>query len=641
MTLPTASKLNLKNKVTLIMKKISLVCLLVVVCSMNSVQARERYYSPEWESLARYEVPAWFQDAKFGIFIHWGVYSVPAYKGEWYPRNIYRSQGPHQEHHIETYGPLDKFGYKDFIPMFKAVRWDPVQWAELFKQSGARYVVPVAEHHDGFAMYDCSHTPYNAVNMGPKRDVVGELMAECRKIGLKAGVSSHRAFNWEYYAQEEGFDTYDPAYEKLYGKRRAQPWPDKDFVNDWYLRTLELAVKYEPDIFWFDFYLDQPELREARYRFAADYYNLSVGWGKDVVLQYKYDIYHPSIGVLDIERGKLSGIQRKSWQTDTAVSFRGWCYITEPDYKDSALLVHDLIDIVSKNGNLLLNVGPKPDGTIPSEQQDILRNIGDWLRVNGPALYGTRPWVRFGEGPTQTAEGAHQEHKNKGGTADDYRFTIKGDTLYAHCLGWPQEAFVIKSLGRTATKDQGLKIKQVSVLGSDGAVKWQQTVDVLRVNKPANKPCNYAYVIKVDLDGLADQMARHHKSLPPEPETLYCFPGDSLRDISGYTVRDGNLNRWEQDTVVRWNITVKTPGTYEIAALQRNPKNEKYILRVNNKEFRNPDQAPENKPSQVVLGTITFDQSGTYPLTLRSDPASEWHQRLSMKKVTLTRMETK
>ena len=620
------------------MKHKVILSILAFIFSFSVLNAQEKY-SPEWESLAKYETPEWFRNAKFGIFIHWGVYSVPAYINEWYPRNIYRRQSPQHKYHIEKYGPLNQFGYKDFIPMFKAEKWDPVEWAALFKKAGARYVVPVAEHHDGFPMYDCSFTKYNAANMGPERDIIGELLEECRNAGLKAGVSSHRAFNWEFYAQEEDFDTWDPAYEELYWKRRKQKWPDADFVNDWYLRTVELAVKYKPDVFWFDFYLDQPELHDARYLFASDYYNLSQQWGKDVVLQYKYDIYHPSVGVLDIERGKLSGIQKKHWQTDTSVSFRGWCYVQNPDYKDPQLLVHDLIDIVSKNGNLLLNIGPKPDGTIPEEQKNILINIGKWLKINGEAIYDTRPWVRFGEGPTRTAEGAHQERKNKSGTADDFRFTIKGNTLYAHCMGWPDEAFVIKSLSSVNAKADGLKIKTISVLGSPDKVKWEQTPEALVVDKPENRPCDYAYVIKVELDGLEDQMVLNTKNQPEEPEVVYCLPGNSLRDKEGYTVRDGNLNQWEKETVLKWIIDIKKPGSYEIGALQKNQMNEKYILTVNNEEFMNPDQSVENKPVYVVLGETKFEKPGKYNLTMKHAPGTEWHKRLSFKKVTLTKID--
>ena len=491
-------------KYKLEMKPFIGICLIILLLGNVSIQAQDKY-SPEIESLARYETPEWFRDAKFGIFIHWGAYSIQATYSEWYPRAMYREGTREHKHHVATYGDPSVFGYKDFIPMFKAQNWNPDLWAKLFADAGAKYVVPVAEHHDGFPMYDCSFSKYNAAEMGPKRDVVGELLAACRNIGLKAGVSSHRAFNWDFYFPIEGIDSYNPAYQDLYWKPRTTRWPDEDFINDWYLRTLELAVKYKPDIFWFDFFLDQPEFHDARYLFASDYFNLSTDWNKEVVLQYKNDIYDPSIGVLDIERGKLSGLQKKSWQTDTSVGYRGWGYKKVNEYKTPRLIIHDLIDIVSKNGNLLLNVGPKPDGIIPQEQQDLLLGIGKWLKVNGEAIYGTRPWISFGEGPTQTAEGAHQERKNKEATAEDYRFTIKGNTLYAICMGWPENDFQIKSLGLTSTKKFNIELRNISISGIDENIEWKQESDYLKVLKPSKKPCDHAFVIKIETNGLEKQ----------------------------------------------------------------------------------------------------------------------------------------
>ena len=247
-------------------------------CTTQTVQDTGRsddakpVYTADWESLKqRNPAPDWFRDAKFGIYFHWGVYSVPAFGSEWYPRKMHnksgdnRRPGPSREytHHVEKYGEPTEFGYHDFVPMFKAEKFNADEWAELFKKAGAQYAGPVAEHHDGFPMYDCSFSKFNAVEMGPERDIVGELLQSCRMLGLKAGVSSHRAFNWEFYRPKEGWENSNPAYQDLYWKPRTTRWPDEEFVNDWYLRTLELAVKYKPDIFWFDFFLDQSPLIDA------------------------------------------------------------------------------------------------------------------------------------------------------------------------------------------------------------------------------------------------------------------------------------------------------------------------------------------------------------------------------------------
>lgn len=607
----------------------------IVLCLLTTISCSKKEYTPDWESLSTYETPEWFRDAKFGIFIHWGVYSVPAYVNEWYPRNMYRKGSKQNVYHLETYGSLKEFGYKDFIPQFKAEKWNPTAWAMLFKESGAKYVVPVAEHHDGFPMYDCSYTRFNAKNMGPKRDIIGELLDECRQLGLKAGVSSHRAFNWEFYAQEEEYDTWDPAFEELYWKRRKQRWPDEEFVKDWYLRTNELVSKYKPDVLWFDFYLDQPELHDVRYQLAADYFNMSKDWGKDVVLQYKYDIYHPKVGLLDIERGKLSGIRKLPWQTDTSVGFRGWSYIQNPEYKPVGLLIDDLVDIVSKNGNLLLNIGPKPDGTIPDQDQIILREIGKWLSINGESIYGTRPWVMFGEGPSKTAEGAHQERKNKGGTSKDYRFTTNGNTLYATCMDWPDEDFNMAALGLDSTSKFKIKIQNVTMLGSDFPVNWKQSKESLTITLPDKKPCDHAFVFRIETKGLAKQMLKYERSLPEDPETIYCFPGNSLRDGDGYNVRDGKLNQWKKDVMLRWNVKVKEAGSYKIKSLQQNQEGERYILTINNKDYKNPGQSTGREFSDLFLGKVSFENPGNYELTMRSASESEWHGRLQIKQIRL------
>jgi alpha-L-fucosidase len=227
-------------------------------------------YEPTWESLKNYKAPEWFKDDKFGIFIHWGVYAVPDYGNEWYPRNMYRKEHDVFAYHKKTWGDQSKFGYKDFIPMFKARKWDPAEWADLFKKSGARFVVPVAEHHDGFAMYDSSHTKWNSVQMGPRRDVVGELAKAVRARGIKLGASTHYAFNWKYYAHSDEFDTNNPAYFGLYGKPHDPKAPaSKEFIEHWYARVVDIVDRYQPDVLWFDFGFNESEFEPYRKKIAA------------------------------------------------------------------------------------------------------------------------------------------------------------------------------------------------------------------------------------------------------------------------------------------------------------------------------------------------------------------------------------
>jgi len=459
-------------------------------------------FEADWNSLAAYEPPEWYLDGKFGIFIHWGAYSVPAYGSEWYPRNMYREGTFEYKHHLSAYGPQSKFGYKDFIPEFRAEKFDAAEWADLFRKSGARYVVPVAEHHDGFQMYGSKLSDWNAVNMGPKRDLIGELAEAVRAAGMVFGVSSHRAEHWWFFDAGKTFDSdvQTCEWDALYGPAQPEKGdarPDKAFLDDWYARCVELVNKYEPKLFWFDWWIEQPEFEPYLKRFAAYYYNRGEEWDKGVAINYKHETFPPGTAVLDIERGKLGEKYEHFWQTDTSVSVRSWGYIEDDRFRPAGSLIHELADVVSKNGCLLLNVGPRPDGTIPKEAQSILLEIGDWLEVNGEAIYGTRPWRTWGEGPTEVRTGKFSDHKEAPMTAEDVRFTRKGDTLYAIAMGWPDKAFRIKTLGRKSAPE--LTIKKVKLLGRDKPVKWKVQKKWLKVATPAEPPCKHAYVLKINL----------------------------------------------------------------------------------------------------------------------------------------------
>ncbi|MFL5807860.1 MAG: alpha-L-fucosidase, partial [Roseiflexaceae bacterium] len=296
---------------------------------MSPSSADSSAFEPTWESLQQYAVPEWYQDAKFGIFIHWGVYAVPAYDNEWYPRNMYLKGSAAYEHHRQRYGDQSHFGYKDFVPQLTAEQWNPERWADLFARSGAKYVVPVGEHHDGFPMYDCSYTDWNAAKIGPHRDIVSELERAVRQRGLKFGVSSHRAFNWSYYTFAPEFDTADSRFAGLYGTPHA-PTPlisdrprelrqtvPQTFLDDWLARTNEIVDKFRPDLLWFDFCFEGPEFEPYRKQFAAYYYNRAREWGTGVVINYKHEAYPEGIAVLDLERGRLDRIRDAIWQTVT------------------------------------------------------------------------------------------------------------------------------------------------------------------------------------------------------------------------------------------------------------------------------------------------------------------------------------
>ncbi len=485
-------------------------------------------YEANWESLQQYEIPNWFQDAKFGIFIHWGPYAVPAFGSEWYPRLMYmdeavwnaefevQSEGPSAvyRHHLETYGDLKDFGYKDFIPRFKGEKFDPDEWIDLFLEAGARYVVPVAEHHDAFAMYKSNFTRWNAVDMGPKRDVVGELFEAARRKNLKTGVSSHLAFNWAYFNRKPEFDNWDPQYDDLYGINREK----NDQISDawrkiWWDRTTDIIDNYQPDVLWFDFYLDKEPFRPNHPELAAYYYNKGIEWGKEVVLQNKnfngFESFPPGTNVLDLERGKMSDIQKKTWQTDTSIGANSWGYVTNWISKTPNKLIDDLIDIVSKNGCLLLNVGPMADGTIPEDQQAVLREIGQWLNVNGDAIYGSKPWRIFGEGPTVVAVGHHTEKKNRDFTAEDFRFTTNRNKLYAIAMDWPTDNETVVTELAKGSENCQWDIEQVRLLGADDSIVWEHTNEGLRIELPASKPGEHAFVFEIDFGESSAEATRN------------------------------------------------------------------------------------------------------------------------------------
>jgi alpha-L-fucosidase len=466
-------------------------------------------FEADWHSIAsQYRVPDWYRDAKFGIFIHWGPYSVPAFQDEWYPRKMYLKDDPAFAHHAKTWGPQNTFGYKDFIPLFKAEKFDANAWAELFHRAGARYVVPVAEHHDGFAMYDTALSRWSAAKMGPKRDVIGEIAAAVRKRGMKFGLSNHRAEHWWFMegGRDCDSDVNDPAFADLYGPAQPQNktgTPEfKAFKDDWLARACEQIDKYRPSLVYFDTWVERPPLGPYRRHVAAYYYNRARTWRDDergVAINYKNDAFAPNAGVIDVERGQMGDIRPYFWQSDTAVGKRSWCHIENEEYKPAEQIIADLCDIVSKNGTMLLNIGPKADGTIADADRAILDDVGRFLAVNGEAIYGTRPWKVFGEGPTQVPEGHFTDQNRAPFTPQDWRFTTRGrGTLYAINLGRPAAGgeVLIRSLGESLRLATG-RVKRVTMLGA-GEVRWSQDASGVTAKLPERLPLPFGCALKIE-----------------------------------------------------------------------------------------------------------------------------------------------
>jgi alpha-L-fucosidase len=454
-----------------------------------SLSAVSGPFSPTWESIrASYEYPEWFRDAKFGIFLHWGLYSVPAHGSEWYVTHMYGDKAT-IDWHTEHYGPPDKFGYKDFIPMFKAEHWDPDAWALLFKQAGAEYVMPTAEHHDGFAMWDSALTRWNAKQMGPHRDLIGDLAEAVRKVGLKYGVSNHRMEHFDFIKPLAGLktDLYDPATSDFYSVADRSPGAYPKFLVDWVARNKELIDKYQPDTLYFDNGVNTRSLDPQKLEVAAHYYNRAAEWKKQVTILTKDDAYLAGT-VKDYERQQRAPtiIQPDPWEVDDSVGHR-WGYLSNDTYGHTSGIIMRLIENVSRNGNLLLNFGPKPDGTFEDAQTQLMLGIGQWLAVNGEAIYKTRPWVMSGEGESAYGSPAY--------TGKDIRFTRKGNTLYAFLMAWPGDRAMVTSLG--SRQETGGKVAKVELLGHSGSLKFTQDAEGLAVTMPTEQPCKDAFVLRI------------------------------------------------------------------------------------------------------------------------------------------------
>ena len=462
-------------------------------------------YKADWASLAHHKVPDWYRNDKVGVFIHWGVYSVPGYGNEWYSRNMYDKNSPEFDHHVKTYGAHKDFGYKDFIPMFKAENFDASRWIDIFRRAGIKYVMPVAEHHDGFAMYETEFNRWNAKEMGPCRNVVGELKAECEKQGLTFCASTHRAEHYffmnmgrtiESDVTDENYrDFYGPAFycdeldSSVLGITTENPHTigaSREWLEDWLVRTCELVDRYQPSVLYFDWWIHNHSFKPYLKKLAAYYYNRAEEWGKEVTINYKHQAFPPTVATFDVERGALSGISPVYWQTDTAIGKCSWGYRWDNQYKSARQVICDLVDIVSKNGNLLINIGPKADGTFTDEETEVLLTMGKWLEINGDGIYGTTHWKQFGEGKVNAEEGFFKDGDEKQFTSSDFRFTYKNGYLYVFQMR-PSKNIKIETLRKKTYGD--FLVESVEVLGNNSIADFTRTEDFLEINL-CNEPEN-------------------------------------------------------------------------------------------------------------------------------------------------------
>ena len=468
-----------------------------------------KQFEGTWESLRTYECPEWFRDAKLGIWAHWGPQCVPMH-GDWYARNIYIEGSEQYMHHWRTYGHPSKVGYKDICKMWKAERFDPEGLMDLYVQAGAKYFVAQAVHHDNFDNWDSKHHRWNAVKVGPGKDIVGLWAKAARKRGLEFGVSEHLGATWKWSAVNKDcdkagpyagvpYDGNDPAYEDLY-------LPNQGAVRDgwytvepkwhaiWLERMKDLVDQHHPDLLYSD---GGVPFEGAGLELIAHLYNTSIadhGTCQAVYNQKNTDPEVFPVGVLDIERGQKDDVTPYVWQTDTCVG--GWFYAAHRAYKTPKQIIEMLVDNVSKNGNLLLNILQRPDGTIDDENLYILQRMAAWVKLNGEGIFGTRPWRIAGEGPTGAAGGAFKEAAIEW-TDRDVRFTAKGNAVYAFLMKWPEDGqAVIKAL--SARKSGKVKsVQMLGVRGAKGKLAFTQSETALTIRMPDKPASDYAHGLKI------------------------------------------------------------------------------------------------------------------------------------------------
>lgn len=473
-------------------------------------------FKATWASLSNHKTPEWYRDSKFGIFIHWGIYSVPAFSNEWYSREMYEKSKPAYKHHIKTYGSQKDFGYKDFIPMFKGENFDPEKWAELFKASGAKYIMPVSEHHDGFAMYDTEFNSWNSVNMAMHRDVMGEVKSACVNEGLTYCASNHRAEHYFFMNTGRAIDSdvndekygdfYGPAYycDELYGYKMGATTanirtvsPTEEFLKDWLVRCCEFIDKYQPSVFYFDWWIQNQGFKPYLKKFAAYYYNRAEEWGKEVTVNYKKQAYAPGVATLDVERGALTDISPEVWQTCTSIAKNSWGYTENNQFKTPYHIICDFVDIVSKNGNMLLNIGPKSDGTITAEETDVLLSIGKWLKTNGEGIYGSRPFRVFGEGKVNAKEGFFKDGKAKPFTEKDFRFTYKNGCVYAFQMKPTAGGSVIIKEFKEIAED--MLINSVTLLETGEKLSFERNKKHMEIKLNSRLSTNLPVCFKIEI----------------------------------------------------------------------------------------------------------------------------------------------
>ncbi|MCX5674294.1 MAG: alpha-L-fucosidase [Planctomycetota bacterium] len=655
-------------------------------------------FKPDWESLKAYEVPEWFRDAKFGIWAHWTAQCVPE-QGDWYARRMYEEGSNDYKFHVEHYGHPSKVGFKDICNMWKAEKWEPAKLIDLYRKAGAKYFVALANHHCNFDCWDSKYHEWNSVKVGPKKDLVGAWADAARRAGLRFGVTVHAARAWTWYEVAQGADKagplagvpYDGKLTKADGKglwwdgldpqvlyaqnHKPGEKPDQAYVDQFYARVTDLVDHYKPDLLYFDdSLLPLNNLSDAGLRIAAHLYNSSIQWhgGKNEAVMNTKAVPAELRKALvwDIERGRSDRLEPFPWQTDTCIG--SWHYnaslFENHRYKTATTVITTLIDIVSKNGNLLLNVPVKGDGTIDTDEVKVLEDMARWMEVNGVAIFGTRPWIIFGEGAADVSGGNFGEGRGRGYTAEDIRFTTKGDTIYAFILGWPQKPVVIRSMAAKSPLVEG-EVGNVALLGHDGKLQWSRTDEGLVIEVPDQKPCEHAFAFRIT--GLKTNASADTRNLPYVPKPLppapakakatpakaKVTPGKPVSQAADGSITLGaeaaethglriklevrydrpNLGYWDgADDWASWKVTVRQAGTFEVAATVSARSEPPFVVEVGSQQLagKAPNTGDWAKYQAVPLGKVEIKEPGEIVVKVRPKDAASW-KAINLADVTL------
>ncbi len=615
-------------------------------------------FQPSLESLINYSCPEWFRDAKFGIWAHWGPQAVPM-DGDWYARGMYEEGNKHYKYHLEHYGHPSEFGYKDIIPLWKAEKWDPDRLMALYKKAGARYFVSMGTHHDNFFLWNSKLHSWNAVNMGPKRDVVGDWQKAAQKLGLRFGVSEHlgASFTWfqsSHRADKTGpkagvpYDGANPKYEELY-HFPAEPG-DKSWYStnprwhqQWYNEIKELVDNYHPDLLYSDGGVAFGKDHVVGLSMIAHLYNQDAArhGGKSEAI---YNCKQKSEGrwIEDLERGIMPKIDPYPWQTDTSIG--DWYYNRNWKFRPVSWVIHMLVDNVSKNGNLLLNVVQRPDGSLDPEVEQMLEQLAAWTAIHGEAIYGSRPWLVFGESVVRVKGGNFKEDFKY--NAREIRFTTKGATLYAIALGWPEDGqLLVRSLAKPAGENIN-NLTSVSLLGFDGKVEWKQTAEGLVVTLPAQKISEFTTALKItgtELKNVPFVVAV--APLGPDAKGAYMLGADDA-EMHGSQIKTENkggkpnIGFWDKgDEWASWKVQFPQSGKFTVSAsCATTTGGAEFVVAVAGQQVSGKPEKTEawEQFKEVTLGQLEIKQTGEQVVSVRPKNADAW-KAMNLRFVKLTK----